>query len=92
MFGLIRKNSVIKLFAEELAQSQKIADYWFYVRDNQEMSSYLLNQASVIKALTIKFRIANEVYDEAYTIYDFRNSGKKNFVPNLDLLKEAYLK
>ena len=23
MFGLIRKNSVIKLFAEELAQSQK---------------------------------------------------------------------
>ena len=50
------------------------------------MSSYLLNQASVIKALTIKFRIANEVYDEAYAIYDFRNSGKKDFTPDLSLL------
>jgi hypothetical protein len=47
----------------------------------------MLEAADEIKTLTIKFGICNEVYNEAYKIYDFRNSGKKDFVPDFKLLK-----
>ena len=87
MFGLMSKKKIIKLFAEELADRQKKADYWYYIKNDQQMSSYLLEAADEIKTLTIKFGICKEVYNEAYKIYDFRNSGKKDFVPDFKLLK-----
>ena len=31
---------------------------------------------------------AIDVYDEAYKIYDFRNSGKKDYSPNVALIKK----
>lgn len=86
MFGLIRKKKVIKLFAKELAEKQRKADWWFYIRHDNEMSSFCLQQADEIKTLVIKFNITNEVYNEAYKIYDFRNSGKANFTPDLSKL------
>jgi hypothetical protein len=85
-FGFISKKKIIKLFAEELAEKQKDADYWYYIKNNQEMSSFMLEKVDELKTLLIKFDVCNEVYNEAYKIYDFRNSGKKDFVPDLELL------
>ena len=34
------------------------------------------------------FNILSQVYEEAYKIYDFRNSGKKDFVPDIELIKK----
>ena len=33
-------------------------------------------------------QILKEVYDEAYKIYDFRNSGKKDYSQNVALIKK----
>lgn len=78
MFGLVTRKELIRVFAEELAKKQKKADYWFYAENNQEMSSYVLNHVEEIKALAIKLNIVDSVYHEAYKIYDFRDSGKKD--------------
>ena len=52
------------------------------------MADYMLKQASYLKELLIKLGICDEVYKEAYTIYDFRNSGKKDYKPTEEELKE----
>ena len=43
------------------------------------MSSFLLDGALVIKQLAVKLKICEEVYERAYEIYDFRNSGKSGY-------------
>lgn len=88
MLDLISRRVIISVLAEELAEKQKRADYWFYIRKNQEMSSYVLHHVEEIKRITIKLGISKEVYDAAYRIYDFRNSGKKNYVPDLNELSK----
>ena len=83
---LISREKIVSTFAEELASRQKEADRWYYVRKNQEMSSYILEHVDEVKRLAIILGVCKEVYDEAYKFYDFRNSGKKDFKPNLDEL------
>lgn len=73
------KEFIINIFAEELATKQRKADEWYYLQNNQKMSSHLLDQALAIKELAIKLGIDNEVYNKAYQIYDFRNSGKTGY-------------
>lgn len=87
MFGLISKKKMISTFAKELAYKQKKADKFYYIDNNQEMSSYVLEHVDEIKDLTIKLGITKDVYNEAYKIYDFRNSGKKDYEPDLDALR-----
>ena len=67
------------VFAEELASKQRKADLWFYNMNNKEMSDYILIGAETLKNLAIKLDICQEVYNEAYKIYDFRNSGKRGY-------------
>ena len=75
----ITKKRLVKEFASEIADKQKWADIWYYERNNQDHSSWLLEQVDVLKFLASRLGICREVYEEAYKIYDFRNSGKKGY-------------
>lgn len=72
-------SKIIKIMAEKLAQLQKKADKFYYEDNNQNMSSFLLDQCIPIKDICIKLGINKEVWQEADKIYDFRHSGKKGF-------------
>ena len=80
------KKSFVLFFAFMLfisfafAELQKTADEWYYVRNNQDHSSWLLDQIIPLKEMINKMGIGNKVYIEAYKIYDFRNSGKKEYI------------
>ena len=73
------RQEVINIFAQEMAKTQKKADKFYYEQNNKDMSSYCEDHSLVIKNLAIKLGICEEVYQEAYKIYDFRNSGKKGY-------------
>lgn len=94
----ITKKKLIKTLAEELAYLQIRADWWYYCFSNdivdkesnitkQDMSSSELDLVTEVKTIASRFGILNKVYEEAYKIYDFRNSGKKDFVPDIELIK-----
>lgn len=76
----LKEKDVVRVFAEELAEKQRKADLWFYNMNNQEMSDYTLIGVETLKNLAIKLGICQEVYSEAYKIYDFRNSGKQGYI------------
>jgi hypothetical protein len=84
---IITRKRIVKEFANRIANLQKKADKWFYVSKNQEMSSYILDRVIPIKEMCEDLGIVKQVYEEAYKIYDFRNSGKSDFKPDLDKLK-----
>lgn len=87
----ITKKKLVKKLAEELAYLQIRADWWYYisnVKDKQEMSNMELEGVTELRCICYELGILKEVYKEAYKIYDFRNSGKKDFVPNVDLIKQ----
>ena len=89
---ILTKKRLIKEFAEEMARLQKRADRWYYIDKNQEMADFVLNYASEIKDFASKLGICDEMYQEAYKIYDFRNSGKKDYKPSketLEMLKKS---
>lgn len=88
MFGLISKKKLIKLFSEELATKQIKADYWYYIKNDQNMSSFILESVHEIRVLANKLGITKDMYESAYKIYDFRNSGKKHYAPDLQLLEQ----
>lgn len=81
------RKEIIKEFAKEIAELQMKADKWYYVKNNQEMSNWVLDKAQEIKEWCIRLGICKEVYQEAYKIYNFRDSGKKDFVPDIKFLK-----
>ena len=94
----ITKKKLIKTLAEEIAYLQIKADWWYYcfpsdVVDKesnitkQDMSSSELDLVTEVRAIAMRFDILSQVYEEAYKIYDFRNSGKKDFVPDIELIK-----
>ena len=99
----VTKKKLIKTLAEELAYLQIRADWWYYcfndgknpdkVIDNdteitvRDMSSSELDLVTEVKTIAMRFDILQKVYEEAYKIYDFRNSGKKDFVPDIKLIK-----
>lgn len=83
---------MIKKFAEELAYLQIRADWWYYVsnsndEEKQKMSNMQLEGVTELRCICNDLEILKEVYEEAYKIYDFRNSGKKNFVADIELIK-----
>jgi len=89
----ITKKKLIKKFAEELVYLQIRADWWYYVshmkdEEKRNMSSMQLEAATELRCICNDLGILKEVYEEAYKIYDFRNSGKKDFVPNVELIKQ----
>lgn len=104
MLGLITKKRLIKTLAEELAYLQIRSDWWYYcfadgknpdyVLDKetgitvQDMASSQLEFVTEVKTIAMRLEILPNVYEEAYKIYDFRNSGKKDFVPDIDLIKK----
>ena len=73
------------------------ADWWYYYFPNekvdenttkQDMSSMELDGVTELRCICSDLGILNEVYDEAYKIYNFRNSGKKDYVPDVGLIKQ----
>lgn len=95
----ISRKKLIKTLAEELAYLQIRADYWYYcfkcdVVDEdynitkQDMSSSELDLVTEVRVIALKLGILSEVYKEAYKIYDFRNSGKKDFVADTELIEK----
>ena len=95
----ITKKNLIKKFAEELAYLQIRADYWFYCYPHevidkdtgttkQDMSDRQLEYVYELRCICHDLGILKEVYDEAYKIYDFRNSGKKDFVADTKLIEK----
>ena len=94
----ITKKKLIKALAEEIAYLQIKADWWYYYFSNdmvdkennitkQDMSSSELDLVTEVRAIAMRFDILSQVYEKAYKIYDFRNSGKKDFVPDIELIK-----
>ena len=91
MKAFITKKKLIKKFAEELAYLQIRADWWYYVyngKDKQQMSSSKLEAVTELRCICHNLGILDEVYEEAYKIYDFRNSGKKGHVPDVQLIRQ----
>ena len=100
----ISRKKVIKALAEELAYLQIRADWWYYcfaggkepdfVIDEdtgttiRDMSSGELDLVIEVRAIASKFGILSEVYEEAYKIYDFRNSGKGGFLVDTELIRK----
>jgi hypothetical protein len=83
------RKKMIKEFAKEIATLQMKADKWFYVLNDKEQSSWILDQAWEIKKWCERLGFSEEVYKEAYKLYDFRDSGKETFVPNIELLTQT---
>ena len=102
----IRKKKLIKTLAEELAYLQINADWWYYcfgggsnpdkVLDEntgttvRDMSSSDLDLVTEVRAIAKELGILPQVYEEAYKIYDFRNSGKKDFVADTELIEKLH--
>ena len=100
----IRKKKLIKTLAEELAYLQINADWWYYcfaggsnpdkVLDEstgitvRDMSSSNLDLVTEVRAIAKELGILPQVYEESYKIYDFRNSGKEDFVADTELIKK----
>ncbi len=84
----IEKEELIKEFAKEMARLQKKADRYFYIDNNIEMSDFVLNYATELKDFASKLGICEEMYKEAYKIYNFKDSGKKSYTPSQKQLEE----
>ena len=84
----IEKKELISKFAKEMARLQKKADKYYYIENDKNMSDYILIYAAELKEFANKLGICEEMYQEAYKIYDFRNSGKKEYVPSQEQLEE----
>lgn len=84
----IEKKELINKFAKEMARLQKKADRYFYVENNKEMSDYMLIYASELRDFASKLGIKQEMYQEAYKIYNFKNSGKTGYKPTMEELEE----
>ena len=76
---IITRKTIVERFAQKIANLQRKADIWYYQRNDQNHSSWLLDQILAVRELAIELEICDEVYKRAYEIYDFRNSGKKGF-------------
>lgn len=92
-YEFIEKKELIQKFAKEMARLQKKADKYYYIDNNKNMADYVLIYATELKGFASKLGICEEMYQEAYKIYDFRNSGKKEYKlsqEQLEELKEWY--
>ena len=89
----ITKKKLIKELAEEMAYLKIRADYWYYVSELSEvtrrkMSSNEIEEYDEVRRICHKLGILRETYNEALKIYDFRESGSKDYKPNIELIKK----
>lgn len=78
----LSKKKLISQFAQELAFLQIRADWWHYISTEPthlDSVANRLDQISELRFLCQELNILSEVYEEAYKIYDFRDSGKSYF-------------
>lgn len=82
------RKTIIKEFAAKLADIHRRADHEYYKPflnnytpepNKNEHAAWLLDQRIPINDMCNKLGITKQVYEEAYKIYDFRNSGKKGY-------------
>lgn len=81
---LVTRKRIVKEIAESIANLQKRADEIYYrdklpKENNNELSSFILEQVQPLKDFAMKLGICEKVYQEAYKIYDFRNSGRTGY-------------
>lgn len=88
VYEFVDRKKIIKKFAKEMARLQKKADKYYYIENNKEMADFNLIYATEVKELAIRLGIYNEVYQEALTIYNFKESGKKEYKPSQEQLEE----
>ena len=88
VYELIERKELISKFAKEMARLQKKADKYYYIDNNKEMADYVLIYATELKDFASKLGICEEMYQEAYKIYDFRNSEREEYVPSKEQLEE----
>jgi hypothetical protein len=75
---------MIKEFASRIAELQRKADECYY-RDNPPKehgnthASWFVDQVITLQEMCRNLGIVQQVYEEAYRIYDFRNSGKHGY-------------
>ena len=95
----ITKKKLVKKLAEEMAYLQINADWWFYCYPHeivdkesnitrQDMSSSELDCETDLRNIAHSLGILKEVYAEAYKIYDFRNSGKEDYTPDIEYIRK----
>ncbi len=84
----VERKELISKFAKEMARLQKKADRYYYIEKNKEMSDFVLNYATEVKELASKLEICEEMYEEAYRIYDFRKSGQGDYTLSEEQLEE----
>lgn len=88
IYEFIEKKELVEKFAKEMARLQKKADKYYYIDNNKEMADYVLIYAVELKDFASKLGICEEMYQEAYKIYNFKYSGKKGFTPSQEQLEE----
>lgn len=88
MFILTTRKRMIKEFAKQIAEIQQRADKEYYkphlnnykpVEGKNEHAAWILDQVNPLKKMCQELGIVKQVYEEAYKIYDFRNSGKTGY-------------
>lgn len=87
-YEFIERKELIEKFAKEMARLQKKADKYYYIENNKDMADFVLNYATEVKGLASKLGICEEMYQEAYKIYDFNFSGKREYMPTKEQLEE----
>jgi len=72
IYSVVRRKNIIKEFARELAGLHKAADIYY---NDSETKTWLIDKESALFDLALRLNIVNEVYEEAYKIYDFRKTA-----------------
>lgn len=80
MHFITTKKRIIEAFAQEIAELQRKSDVYYYEKDDQQYSSWLLDQVRALRIFTCKLGICNAVYKRACEIYDFQSSGKNGYI------------
>jgi hypothetical protein len=81
---LVRRKTIVKEFAMKIAELNRRSDEWYYKdippkKNTNYQASWLLDQIIPLNQMCQKLGIREQVYKEAYKIYDFRNSGKNGY-------------
>ena len=87
-YEFIERKELIQKFAKEMVRLQKKADKYYYINNDIGMADFVLNYATEVKELASKLGICEEMYQEAYKIYDFRRSGSKNCILSTEEVEE----
>lgn len=90
MLRVLNKSKLIDQFAYELAVRQNEADWWYYILHDQEMSSFVLDGLQTFNDIANRFGIYDEMYHQALQIYDFSQSGKDGYNPDLDMIEDFH--